>query len=513
MGPKDVTLRDIVSLMRSPNKDDIELVTKAHDFSREAHKDQKRIGGEAYFTHLLGTSYNLASLGMSSQTIAAGFLHDAIEDHEISQELIEKEFGPDILFLVEGVTKLRKLQYHGSERYVKSLQKLFIATSKDIRVVIIKLADRLHNMTTLHQVAKEQQERIATETLKIYAPLAFRLGIRKLSRTLENLCFPFVYPEEYKEVKSLLSQKKKETRESLGKFHNNLKKVLAENGYEKAQTDFRLKSLYSLYLKLLKKDGDINKVYDINAVRVMADNVEDCYKILGILHKQWKPLPGRIKDYISFPKPDGYQSIHTTLFIGDGKIVEVQIKTKEMYENVEYGITSTTSYNKEYRSQEERKRSLQWIEYLLPKKMTLTGEEVHDENIKVPKWIKDLVVYQKDQRDDIDAKDYQEELQSDFLKERIFVYTPLGDAIDLPVASTPVDFAYNIHSDIGDKMIAAKVNGKNCSFDTELKYGDIVEITTAKNEKPNIKWLEFTKTTLAQRAIRNYVERQSKKQS
>jgi GTP diphosphokinase / guanosine-3',5'-bis(diphosphate) 3'-diphosphatase len=511
MGPKDVTLQDIISLMNSPTNADKALVTKAHDFAQEAHKDQNRLGGDPYFTHLLGTSYNLATLGTSAQTIAAGFLHDAIEDIEISRAEIEKEFGSDILFLVEGVTKLRKLHYNGTERYIKSLQKLLVATSKDIRVIIIKLADRLHNMTTLHQVSEEQRQRIATETLKIYAPLAFRLGIRKLSRTLENLCFPYVYPEEYEQVKELLNQKKRETQESLSKFHNQLKKTLAENGFVKVQTDFRLKSLYSLYLKLQKKDGDINKVYDINAVRVMADNIEDCYQILGILHTKWRPLQGRIKDFIAFPKPDGYQSLHTTLFIGDGKMVEVQIKTKEMYENVEYGITSTTSYNKPYRSKEERKKSLQWIEYLLPKKLNWKGESVHDENIETPKWIKDLVAYQKDQKSDVDVEEYQKELQSDFLKERIFVFTPLGDAVDLPVGSTPVDFAYNIHSDIGDKMITAIVNGKNSSFDTELKYGDIVEIKISKNEKPNIKWLEFTKTTLAQRAIRNYIERSSKK--
>lgn len=507
MGPKDVTLSDIISLMRSPNKEDIALVTKAHDFARDAHKDQVRIGGEPYFSHLTGTAYNLATLGMSSTTIAAGFLHDIIEDLDLSAEAIEKEFGRDVRFLVEGVTKLKKLHYRGSDRYIRSLQKLFVATSKDIRVVIIKLADRLHNMSTLHQVSKEQQKRIATETLKVYAPIAFRLGIRRLSRTLENLSFPYVYPEEYEEMKKIMKEKKKETRESLGKFHNSLKKLLAENCYADVQTDFRLKSLYSLYLKLQKKQGDIDKVYDINAVRVMTNSVDDCYKILGILHAKWRPLPGRIKDYIAFPKPDGYQSLHTTLFIGDGKIVEVQIKTKEMYENVEYGITSSTSYDKEYRTKEDRKKTLQWVEYLLPKKMSTENDET-DENIKVPKWIKDLVEYQKESRkNNIEPEEFHDELRSDFLKERIFVFTPLGDAIDLPKGSTPVDFAYNIHSDIGDQMIGAKVNGKNKAFDTELQYGDIVEIKTSKKEKPNKKWLEFTKTAVAQRGIRNYFEK------
>ena len=497
---KEIVLNDILLMMKSADANSIALVTKAHDFAKEVHKDQKRFSGEPYFNHLIATAYNLAQLGMGGTTIAAGFLHDCIEDVNVPTETIEREFGKEILFLVEGVTKLGKIRYKGAERHNESLRKLFIATSRDIRVLIIKLADRLHNIMTLQHVRPEKQVRIATETLQIYAPIAYRLGIRKLSRSLEDLAFPFVYPKEYEETIHLIKQKKKETEQSLNKFQKSLHRTLADNKYEKAKIDYRVKGLYSLWLKLRRKDGDIEKIYDINALRIIVPTIADCYQVLGIIHGTWRPLPGRIKDYIAFPKPNGYQSIHTTIFTGDGTIVEIQIKTEEMYKEGEYGITSHIKYKEGSGTQPKSKPSLDWIKHLLPK-MTKADRDDDTTTSNIPLWIKELVEYQ-----DHNASNdlYEDDLKGDFLRERIFVFTPKGDVVDLPVDSTPIDFAYNIHSDIGNKAVGAKVNGKYISLDTKLKNGDIVEITTKSNEKPNPKWLNFTKTTIAQRHIRNY---------
>jgi len=495
---KEINLNEILLAMKNATEEGISLVKKAHDFAKEVHKDQKRFSGEPYFNHLIATAYNLAQLGMGGTTIAAGFLHDCMEDVDVKAETIEREFGKEILFLVEGVTKLGKIRYKGAERYNESLRKLFIATSKDIRVLIIKLADRLHNISTLQYVRPEKQVRIATETLQIYAPIAYRLGIRKLSRLLEDLSFPFVYPEESKKIKHLLKEKRKETEHSLEKFQRSLHKALAENKYSNAKIDHRVKSLYSLWLKLNKKDGDIEKIYDITALRIIVPTISDCYQVLGIIHGVWRPLPGRIKDYIAFPKPNGYQSLHTTIFTGDGTIVEIQIKTDEMYKDSEYGIASHITYKEGKLNVHGIKNSFEWIKYLLPKK-TNGGEE--KSSGRTPQWINELVEYQNHTSDN---EDYAEDLKGDFLKERIFVFTPKGDVVDLPTDSTPIDFAYNIHSDIGDKAVGAKINGKYTTLSTKLKNGDIVEITTRSNEKPNLKWLDFTKTAIAQRHIRNY---------
>jgi len=497
---KTLTLSDVISKMKSVSPDDIALITKAHDFAMDAHKDLKRFSGEPYFVHLIGTAYNLAELGMGPITVAAGFLHDSIEDVPVPAETIQREFGSEILFLVEGVTKLGKIRYKGSERHNESLRKLFIATSQDIRVLIIKLADRLHNIGTLQFVRPEKQVRIATETLQIYAPIAYRLGIRKLSRQLEDLSFPYVYPEEYRKVKDLLKEKKNETEKSLSKFQKNLHKELAKNDYRDVSIQYRIKGLFSLWWKLQKKGNDIEKIYDINAVRVIVPTVADCYQVLGLVHTVWRPLPGRIKDYIAFPKPNGYRSIHTTIFVGDGTIVEIQIKTKEMYEEGEYGIASHISYKEGGHS--KSKTNFHWIQQLLSR-IPITTKDQPQSSTVTPKWIKDLVEYQKH---NLDNDSYQHNLQGDYLKERIFVFTPRGDVVDLPIDSTPIDFAYTIHSDIGNHTVGAKINGKYSTLSEKLKNGEIVEIESRKNGKPNIKWLDFVKTTIAQRHIRNYFE-------
>lgn len=507
----DVT--EIISLMRNPTERDVALVRKAYDFAAHAHTQHTRNSGEPYFNHLFATAKNLADLGMGATTISAGFLHDAVEDVGVKPEDIEREFGSEIRFLVEGVTKLGKLKYRGTSRHNESLRKLFVAMSQDIRVLIVKLADRLHNMQTLEHVPKEKQLRIATETLEIYAPIAYRLGIRKLHRELEDLAFRYVYPADYKKVQELIKQKEGAEIESLEKFLRSLKKELAKEGMTQFHTDYRIKSLYSLYKKLKRNDMDIDKIHDLAALRVIVNDVADCYKVLGIVHSNWRPLPGRIKDYIAFPKPNGYQSLHTTVFSGEGGLVEVQIKTEDMYQESEYGIASHISYKQTQDKTAKRKKAanpnLLWVKRILPirenwnadtdKKKTAVNFE------DVPRWVKELVEYQSGAGDE-----FLDEIKTDFFEERIFVFTPKGDVIDLPKDSSPIDFAYAIHSDIGKHISGAKVNGKFVAIYSTLQNGDRVEIETKKSAKPSRKWMDYVKTTMAKRHIHNALENQKK---
>jgi len=502
-------IKEITRLLPGATKEEWALIQKASDFANEAHRDHKRKSGEPYFVHLFETAKILADLGMGATTIAGGFLHDTIEDAGITKEQLENEFGEQITFLVEGVTKLGKLRYQGADRHNESLRKLFVAMSQDIRVLIIKLADRLHNMRTLKFIPEEKQRRIATETLEIYAPIAYRLGIRKLNRELEDLAFPYVYPNEHKEMQKMLKQKHDESVETLEKFLRSLKKALAKEGIVKVKTEYRVKGSYSLYKKLLRKDKQLEKVHDIAAVRVILPEVSDCYRVLGIIHSIWRPLPGRIKDYIAFPKPNGYKGLHTTVFTGDGNIIEVQIKTENMHRESEYGITAHISYKEGASSNDQ---NMKWIRALLPVKKD-SGENSPKNKIgqvsmdDVPGWIKELVEYQHTISD---HSELHEDLKTDFFGQRIFVFSPKGDVVDLPTSSTPVDFAYSIHSDIGNHMVGAKVNGKLVSLDTPLHNGDIVLIMTKDKATPNAKWTENAKTGMAKRHIRSALQKLKK---
>ena len=492
-------IKEIISLLQNPTEKDIELIQKSYDFALKAHEKHKRNNGEPYFSHCFATAKNIAELGMGATTISAGFLHDTVEDVGITLGQIEKEFGSEIKFLVEGVTKLGQIKYHGTTRYNESLRKLFVAMSQDIRVLIIKLCDRLHNIQTLQYVPKEKQLRIAKETLEIYAPLAYRLGIKKLQRNLEDLSFEYVYPDESEKIKKLLRIKKKEQEEHLDRFQRSLKKELAKNNIIDFKIDHRVKSLYSLYKKLQKYNWDVENIYDISALRITVKEIPDCYKILGIIHGSWRPLPGRIKDYIASPKLNGYRSVHTTVFSGDGGIIEVQIRTEEMDKEAEYGIASHISY-KEGLKKRGTDPNLLWLRKILP-----TSSPVKSENastvVDVPMWVKDLVKYQKEAGDD-----FLEDIKTDFFEERIFVFTPKGDVIDLPKGSSVIDFAYSIHSDIGNHMSGARVNGKFLAINTVLQNGDRVEIETKKSAKPSLKWIESCKTTMAKRHIRSVLE-------
>ena len=477
---------------------DTKLIEKAKEFARKAHEGEMRNNGEPYFNHLQATAKTLQELGMSATTIAAGFLHDTIEDVGIAPETIEQEFGKDVRFIVEGVTKLGHLKYHGTDRHNESLRKLFVAMSQDIRVLIVKLCDRLHNMETLEFVPKEKQKRIAAETLEIYAPIAYRLGIRKLSKKLEDLAFAYVYPQEHEEMLTLMRKKRESEAESLEKFKNNVAKELARNGLKGFKIDYRIKGLYSLYRKYLRREKDIDKIYDIAAIRVLIKNQEDCYRVLGIIHANWQPLPGKIKDYIAFPKQNGYQGLHTTVFTGEGSVVEVQIKTEEMQKEAEYGIASHISY----KAQTANKRldiGLEWIRKILPSFIASSKDVTGKTSRDVPEWIRELADYQNIHADTDEA---MIDIKGDFLNTRIFVFTPKGDVVDLPKDSSVIDFAYSIHSDLGNTMSGAKINGKMSAITTILQSGDIVEILTKKNTKPKRKWLDFAKTTFAKKHIR-----------
>ena len=453
------------------------LITKAYAFAQNAHKDQKRFSGEPYFNHSFATAYKLAELGMDANTIVAGLLHDTIEDGAATEAVLKKEFGDEIAFLVEGVTKLGKLRYQGIERHTESLRKLFFAVAKDIRVLIIKLADRFHNVQTLGHVKKEKQNRIALETLEIYAPFANRLGMGELKGTLEDAAFPFAYPKEYKDITEQLRDRKNTKQKHLEKINRTLQKELAEHGVTDFKTDYRIKHTYSTYQKLIKKEKDIEKIYDIAALRIIIGSVEECYKTLGLIHSLWRPLPGRIKDYIAFPKPNGYQSIHTTIFTGDGDIVEIQIRTEVMHQEAEYGIAAHFAY----------------------KEGDISASDGNSLNKRL-RWVRQLSEWQKQVHE---SKEFLENLRMDFFEHRVFVFTPQGDVIDLPENASPVDFAYAIHSDIGDHASGAKVNGKFTSLDTPLKNGDIVEIIVKKSSMPSSKWLQYVKTTLARKQIRS----------
>ena len=484
----------ITRSMVDPSSEDIALVKKAFTFSHKVNEGRTRFSGEPNFRHLTEAALILAELGASASTIVAGLLHDSIEDAGVARETIVKEFGEEVAFLIDGVSKLGHLKYKGADRHNESLRKLFVAMSEDIRVLLIKLACRLHNMRTLTYVPKDKQQRLARETLEIYAPIAYRLGIRKINRELEDLSFPYVYPKEYEEMRKALKEHHFDRTESLEKFSRSVKKELAKENLTKVKTEYRVKGLYSLYNKYLRYDRDLEKIYDLSALRILVDTTLDCYRVLGTIHARWRPLPGRIKDYISDPKHNGYQSLHTTVFIGDGNIVEVQIKTHDMHKYSEYGIASHLSY----KGGKENKDVLAWVHALLPKSKQSNKDS--GENMDVPAWIKELAQYEEPSKN---YKLFREGLTSDFFSHRIFVFSPKGDVVDLPIDSTAIDFAYSIHSDIGNQMAGAKVNGKLVSLDTKLHNDDIVLIVTKENAKPNRKWLEMAKTSLARRHIRH----------
>jgi guanosine-3',5'-bis(diphosphate) 3'-pyrophosphohydrolase len=458
---------------------DKDLITRACVFAEKAHEGQLRKSGEPYYNHVFATGFYLAQLGMDPETIAAGIMHDVLEDTPVTEIEMEKEFGKKVVTLVEGVTKLGKLRYSGAERHVESLRKFFVAMADDIRVVVIKLCDRLHNIQTLQYVSPDKQKRIALETLEIYARLADRLGMGRLKARLEDAAFPYVYPDEYKQTVDFFNSMKPISDEQLEKVVATLKEELVTFDVEIERIDHRVKHLYSLWLKLKRYDMDTSKVHDVVALRIIVPTIADCYQALGVIHGLYRPVPGRFKDYIAGPKPNGYRSLHTTIFSGDGNTLEIQIRTKEMHQEAEYGIASHLSYKE-------------------------LGKSGHKEEIlKKSGWTRDLLEWQKDVEH---HQDFMANLKADFFEKRVFVLTPKGDVIDLPEGSTPIDFAYAVHSDIGDHTAGAKVNGKMVPLDLKLKNHDVVEIEVKESAYPKRKWIDMTRTTLAKRKVKNYIK-------
>lgn len=506
------TIKEIVGEMTSASPEDIAYVEKAYAYSEKAHKEQKRFSGEPYFIHPAATAKVLAEYGMDATTIAAGLLHDAVEDGCIAREEIEKEFGQELLFIVDGVTKLGKHKYQGSERHAESLRRLLVATASDIRVLIVKLADRYHNMQTLEHVPEHKRRRIALETLEIYAPIADRLGMGKMKSELEDLAFPFVDPDAANHTAELRKLMTKETETGLSKVHKELQRELTKKGVTELRTDIRLKGLWSLHQKLKRKGDDISRIHDIAALRIIVPAVEDCYSALGAVHALYKPLPGEFKDYISFPKPNGYQSLHTTVVTADAGIVEIQIRTEEMHRRAQFGIASHMTYKQLGKNIEKLSREVQksrfssisfsWMRSLIPSLMKVSTPKVVDgvqSVTKAPPWLIELAEAHKEAGA---SDDFVEGLKEDFFSHRVFVFTPKGDAIDLPSSSTPIDFAYAIHTDLGNHLQGSKVNGKLVSFDTILNNGDVVEIVRRESARPSTKWLDHVRTSLARKQIR-----------
>jgi len=471
-------------------------IERAFEFSKKAHKNQHRSTGEPYVTHELNTAIYIANLKMDAPSIVAAILHDTVEDTDASLQEIQKNFGRPVARLVDGVTKLSKIritrrwfflkskeEFAAFDRQVETLRKMFVAMARDIRVVIIKLADRLHNMQTLQGVEKDKRLRIAKETLEIYAPLAQRLGIGELKGQLEDLAFVYVYPDEYRLLKSRVKEASTERLHYLNKVKKHLEKKLAQEGIQ-AKISGRAKHLYSLWRKLARYDNDLSRIYDLVALRIIVSSISDCYKVLGIIHEEWKPLVGRIKDYIAMPKPNGYQSLHTTVFSLDKKIVEFQIRTQAMHEQAENGIAAGWHYA-------EAKGTL---DYILKKIKRAPYEDI--------RWVKELAKWQDILKDN---QEFSNDLQVDFFSDRIFVYTPNGDVKDLPAGSTPIDFAYAIHSELGNSCSGARVNDKMVTISTRLHNGDIVEIIKGKRHGPKRDWLEFAKTSLARSHIKRYL--------
>ncbi|HYE23277.1 MAG TPA: HD domain-containing protein [Candidatus Paceibacterota bacterium] len=518
------TVKEILGAMRDPSPEDEALVRKAYVFAENAHKDHKRYSGEPYFIHPAAVAKYLAETGMDAQTIAAGLLHDAVEDTPVTAEEVEESFGPEVRFLVDGVTKLGQHKYRGAERHAESLRRLLVATSADVRVLIVKLADRYHNMTTLEHVPPEKQRRIALETLEIYAPLADRLGIGRLKKEFEDLAFPAIDPDAYAHAVEVRKLKRKENEEGLARVQKALQHALARRGMRDFKTEIRVKGLWSLHQKLKRKGDDITKIHDIAALRVIVTSIDDCYQVLGVVHANWKPLPGEFKDYIAFPKPNGYQSLHTTVLTSDAGVVEIQIRTEEMHQRAQFGIASHMSYKHLGKQMEQRragtqkrafeKVSIHWIRDLIPGLLNFSRKPAPKassapstkKKAEQPMWLNELA---DAHIASIESKEFVEGLKEDFFSHRVFVFTPKGDVIDLPVQSTPIDFAYAIHSELGNHMHGAKVNGKLVTFDTMLRNGDIVEILERQNAHPTAKWLDYARTGMARRHIRNAIEAES----
>jgi guanosine-3',5'-bis(diphosphate) 3'-pyrophosphohydrolase len=493
-----MTVEDIFKASKFPlSNEGRKFIAEAYKTAEFAHRGQKRKSGDDYIVHCLETAKILAEIGMESRTIAAGLLHDVPEDTAVTLDEIRAKFGDETAYLVDGITKLSRIRLRGSkeEYYLENLRKMFLAMAADIRVVIIKLADRLHNMRTLeHHGDPEKQKRIARETMEIYAPIANRLGIGEIKGELEDLCFRHLEPENYDYVSRLIEGRDLESRTYIDKAVRIFREDLQKEGVSVTDINGRAKHLYRLFQKLRKHDMELGRIYDLLAIRIIVPDIVDCYEALGVVHKKHRPMVGRIKDYISLPKPNGYQSLHTTVFGPDSRIIEVQIRTQKMHDEAEFGIAAHWIY-----TEKERKS---WRNLFSWRKGAIPNKELA--------WVKQLQEWQKEiGRDD---QEFMEGLKIDFFKNHIFAFTPRGDIIDLPEDATPVDFAYAIHSEVGNRATGAKADGKMVPLDYHIQNGQVIEILTTKEKRrPGRDWLQFAKTSVAKSHIRRQLKKHEAK--
>ena len=486
----NITLPDVFKADASPlSSNQQKFLMEVFAFAKNAHQGQRRKSGADYDTHCLHVAKILAEIGMDVKTIAAGLLHDVPEDTHVTLVEIEKKFGKEIASLVDGITKLGKIKLRGSreEYFLENLRKMFMAMAQDIRVVIIKLADRLHNMRTLEYLPAEKRARIARETMDVFTPLANRLGIGEMKCELEDLCFMYLDPEHYAETKDIQEAYLREGKKYIKRSVNLFRDTLEKEKIRLIGISGRTKHLYRLYRKLKNHDMEISRIYDLVAIRIIVPEIADCYEALGIIHREYRPMVGRIKDYISLPKPNGYQSLHTTVFGPDGRILEVQIRTQKMHDESEHGIAAHWMYT------EKEQRG--WRDLFFRKKAPLVAPP------KELAWVKQLQEWQKEiGRDD---KEFIEGLKIEFFKNHIFAFTPKGDIIDLPEEATPIDFAYAIHSEIGNRAVGAKADGKMVALDYHIENAQVIEIIAVKEKKkPSRDWLGFVKTSSARSHIK-----------
>ncbi|NLY46496.1 MAG: bifunctional (p)ppGpp synthetase/guanosine-3',5'-bis(diphosphate) 3'-pyrophosphohydrolase [Tissierella sp.] len=475
-------LEKLISTIEQYNPQaDMSLIIRAFTLGEAAHDGQKRNSGESFFIHPFNVAMILADLNMDTQTIIAGLLHDVIEDTDYSYEDLAGEFGEEIADLVDGVTKLKNLNYKTKqESQAENLRKMVLAMAKDIRVIIVKLADRLHNMRTLEYMTDEKKKEKALETLEIYAPIAHRLGISKIKWELEDLSLRYLEPEKYYDLVEKVSSKRREREAFISQIIQLLYEKVGEMGIH-CEISGRPKNFYSIYKKMAVQGKTFEEIYDLTAIRILVDNIKDCYGALGIVHTLWKPIPGRFKDYIAMPKPNMYQSLHTTVIGPKGEIFEVQIRTYDMHKTAEYGIAAHWKYKEGASKAENFDNKLTWLRQLL-------------------EWQNDLK----------DPKDFMETLKIDFFTDEVFVFTPKGDVINLPEGSTPIDFAYRVHTDVGNRCVGAKINGRIVQLNYQLKNGNIVEIITSSNANPSRDWLNIVKSTQAKSKIRQYFKLKNK---